>query len=353
MTNKPGKGKCKKAHSIINKAAYFWIFVLIITATGCSLDGGPRARLGCLPTAMFANPDNLGTHNYTMPFTESSGIVYTCRGGSIDLDHIRGNADNTRYLFKKISKTLSKENKGFSFSLTGESSVHKIQFTYPKDWESRPNKDKIIEEIAYGTAPYIAFNATIWHEIMTWYGVHFLLIEPEFNSAFSWEDIYSNMVGITLSVEAMKDKQHSYNEAMTILLKKQLKGMQLQPESVAIRATQSVKGKWWDKHFGTDMKMRNFDIGLDDGFVSPCLIPWVAECGNSQPLLLAAPSLATLKKYGFSMSHEIKPKILLQQGRIFKAANTKAKTIIPEKDFPAIIKAMKKESIELGYKYNG
>jgi len=333
------------------KAACLGMAIALV-ATGCSFSGGPRARIGYLPTAtfgiLFPDPDKLGKHSYgTDFFGEVGGIVYTCKAGHIDLDHVRGNADDVRYLVKKIREALSKKRKGFSFNLTGEMSTHKIQLTYPPDWDQRPDKDKVIEEIAFDTAPYLAFYATTWHEIQTWFGVHFAFMEPEFNSAFSWEDSYSNLIGARLGVEAVKDTEHSFDDAVTIAIYRKLKELGVQPKETAIRASASVRGQWYTGTFIPDMKMRNFDIGLD-GAITPTLVPGVADC-NDEPLTLPAPTLDTLKRYGFTMTYEIKPNVL-EQGRIFKAAGSKK--IFPEKHLPILIEYMKKEAIKRGYKYD-
>ncbi len=336
---------------IVAFVIYFQIAILTMTITGCGLPGAPRARMGHLSTATFGihfpDPNHLGTHGYGFGLTEVGGILYTCKAGHVDLSHIRGNADITRYLVKKIHNTLSKKNNGFSFTLTGELSSHKIRFTYPKGWEAEPEKGRIIEEIAFSTAPYLSFNATIWHEIQTWFGVHFAGFEPEFNSAFSWEDVYSNLIGTRLGVEAMKDTQHNFDKAMTIAIQRQLKELQVQPSSVAIYASKKVRGQWYTGNFVPDVKMRNFDIGLD-GFVTPTLVPGIERC-NSKPLPLPVPTLDILKQHGFSMSYEIKPNVF-EQGRIFKAA--KSKKIMPEKHFPVILEYIKKEAAEKGYKTN-
>ena len=184
---------------------------LVVLANGCI--NGPRPRMGCLPTSTpgsrFLDPNNLGLHSYGYGkiLFEKNGIVYTCKAGHIDITHSRWSADYTKYLIQKINKTLMKKRKGFSFTLTFERSKHKVKFTYPENWDSLSKKDrqKIANDIAFKVGPYLAFNATLWHEILTWFGVHFIGFEPEFNSAFSWEDSFSNLLGTRLAVEALQD----------------------------------------------------------------------------------------------------------------------------------------------------
>lgn len=348
----PKNSRMNRRLSIIELTVYAGIVIGLMAVSGCSL-GGPRARIGHLSTATFGiafpDPNHLGTHSYgPISFGEVSGIVYTCKGGHIDLDHIRGNADATHFLIKKISTTLSKKRRGFSFNLGGEMSTHVIRFTFPDNWDRQMDKDKIINEIAYSTAPYVAFNATTWHEILTWFGVHFALVEPEFNSAFSWEDSYSNLVGTKLGVEATKDTEHDFDKAMTMAIYRQLKELGVQPRSTAIAASEKVRGQWYTGNLVPDVKMRNFDIGLD-GTITPTWVPGVSGC-DSEPLSLPAPTKDTLKHYGFSMTYEIKPNVILEQGRIFKAAGSNR--IFPEEHFPILIEYMKKDAIRRGYKYD-
>lgn len=349
MTN---NSTMNKKVSVARHAAYTAIVMSMIIGAGCSL-GGPRARIGHLSTGtfgiVFPDPNNLGRHSYgLLSFGEGSGIVYTCKGGHIDLDHIRGNADATHFLIKKIRSTLSKNKKGFSFNLAGETSTHVIRFTYPDDWDRQMDTNRIIDEIAYDTAPYVAFNATTWHEILTWFGVHFALAEPEFNSAFSWEDNYSNLVGVQLGVEATKNTEHDYDKAMTIAIYKRLKELGVQPRSTAIAASDKVRGQWYTGNLVPDVKMRNFDIGLD-GMITPTLVPEINDC-DGKPLSLPVPTLDTLRRYGFAMTYEIKPNVILEQGRIFKAAGSKR--IFPKEHFPILIEYMKKDAIRRGYKYD-
>jgi hypothetical protein len=348
----PNNSGMDKQTLIIEWAAYIGIALGLMMVSGCSF-GGPRVRIGYLSTATFGipfpDPNQLGTHSYgPIAFGEVSGIVYTCKGGHIDLDHIRGNADATHFLIKKIRTTLKKKRKGFSFNLGGETSTHVINFKYPDNWDRRQDKERVIDEIAYSTAPYLAFSATTWHEIMTWFGVHFALVEPEFNSAFSWEDSYSNLIGTQLGVEATKDTEHDYDQAMTVAIYRELKKLGVQPSSTAVAASEKVRGKWYTGNFVPDVKMRNFDIGLD-GSITPTLVPGIDDC-DGKPLMLPVPTMDTLKHYGFSMTYEIKPNVILEQGRIFKAAGSKR--IFPEKHFPILIDYMKKDALRRGYKYD-
>lgn len=327
--------------------------VVFLFVAGCGIHY-PRARLGALPTntAMvpFPNPEKLGTHGYFMGFGEVNGLVYTCRGGHIDIYHLRGCADNTRYLSKKVRSTIAKGKKGFSYNLEMETSRHHISFVYPDEWDSfsEKKKQKIADEVFVDVGQYIAFNASVWHEILTWFGVHFAGFEPEFNSAFSWEDVYSNLIGSRLAAQILKDDMDDvYDLEMTRLIDAELEHLGAVPVKVARAASQKMYGDWYTGNLIPNMKMRNFDIGLD-GEITPTLIPDVTACG-AEPQNYPAPSLAVLEKYGIEMIYRISPNVF-EQGRIFKAAGQKK--IYQQRDFPVFLEYMKAAAAKRGDKYD-
>ena len=329
----------------------------VILITGCNISA-PRPRMGTLPTPppgpRFSDPNNLGKHSYYFNPFEVDGILYTCKGGHIDLTHVRWNADYTRYAIKKTRKTLMKKGKGFSFNLTWELSTHKFRFSYPENWDSlsRDEKEKIADEVAYEIGPYIAFNATLWHEILTWFGVHFAGFEPEFNSAFSWEDVYSNLLGTKLAIEALRDTDHSYDTAMTLAIDRDIEMLGAKSKSTAIKLTEAMRGKWFKGYFNVTTIKKNMDIGLDDGYITPTLIPGI--CPGAQPASLPVPTTNILTKYGLSMTYQIYPREF-ERGKIFKVAyqNEKRKGpyVVPAKHYPLIMAHIRKQAVEK-YGYN-
>lgn len=323
------------------------VMAALLMSTGCT---GPRARWGYLPTATwgipFRDPDNIGPHGYHWNPFEKGGLVYTCRAGHIDLDHVRGNADLTRSQIERLRKVLANKKENYRFSVKGETSVHLITFTYPDNWDALPNKEAMIDEIAYAAGGYFAYTATVWHEILTWYGVHFAGFEPEFNSAFSWEDNYSNVLGIHIGIAAMKSRQYKYDKAVAIEITRALRRLGVRSAEVAEAASDSVRGKWYTGNMVPDMRMRNFDIGLDDGTITPTLIPDVPGCSSAKPAAIAIPSLEPLAKYGLTFTHQVKPRVF-EQGSIYKAAGSDE--IFPQVHYPILINAMKRQAGEAGY----
>jgi hypothetical protein len=350
-----GKSADKKMSGIMLAKMRYCLSILglVILANGCAFEA-PRTRLGSLPTPppgpRFYGPDGLGEHSYQYSPFENNGIVYTCKAGHIDITHVRCGADLTKYLTDKTFKALMKKDEGFTFRVSLESSRHKVRFGYPAYWDSLPlkKKEKIAEEISFDVGSYLSFNATLWHEILTWFGVHFVGFEQEFNSAFSWEDIYSNLLGAKLGVEALKDTKHTYDRAMTLAINRKLKELGAQPRSTAIDASEKMRGKWYTGFLNVDMIRRNMDVGLDDGFVTPVIVPGV--CYGAVPEPLAVPTIAILSKYGFSMKYEIYPHEW-EKDKILRVIypDGHGDVIEPEKHFAELMHYIKKQAVE---KYN-
>lgn len=282
-----------------------------ILVGGCTLDGQPRARLGSYATSTpgtnFLGLDNLGSHCYDHFLFENNGIVYTCLGGHIDITHLRINADYVRYLHKLTLNHLLHDRTEFTFKLNVEPSLYYVTLAYPDIWTTLPETDKerIAGEVALELSQYFAFTMTTWHEILTFYGYKCMFVLPEEPSAFSWEDIYSNLLGIRLGAQAVQDNDLGYNSAMTVLLHRELVDLQIQPASVAWQAAEQMRGKWFDGFVFIDMKRRNMDIGTDDGFVTPILVPGI--CEGASPQSYAVPTLDLFNRYGFTMRFEVEP----------------------------------------------
>lgn len=334
---------------MLEKTLYFLsVSGLVILANGCGIHA-PRTRLGTLPTPppgpRFYEPEKLGSHSYSYSPFEKNGIVYTCKAGHIDITHVRMGADCTKYLIYKTRRALRDKKKEFTFSLSLERSLHKVKFDYPEFWDELTQEEQeiVIDEIAFEVGPYLAFNATVWHEILTWFGVHFVVVEPEFNSSFSWEDIYSNLLGTKLAVEALKDTKHSYNKAMTLAIDRKLKELGVQPKSTAIYASEKMRGKWYNGLLQVNTLRKNMDIGLDDGYVTPVIVPGI--CYSAEPEPLAVPAIRILKIYSFSMEYEIYP-YEWEKDKIFRAIypDGDGKKIEPDKHLAKLMHHIKRQA---------
>ncbi len=279
------------------------------------LDASPRIRVGYLPTptlgTVFLGPEQLGEHGYRPNLSERSGQVYTCKAGPIDMGHARKATDWTIFLAAKTYRQIMEDEPEFSYKLY-EPSRYYVHLTYPEDWGdlSQRERGQIAFEVSVSLGRYLAFAGVTWHEIITWFGFKSKGLEPEHPSAFTWEETFSNIFGTHAAALAIKDNEHTFNRAVTLAFDAELRELDAQPAHVSRRAAGSVEGPWFTRGFlFTTMKKRNLDLGLDDGFVTPTLIPSVSECEGAEPQPYPVPNLGLVSAYGFSVKFEIEPRI--------------------------------------------
>lgn len=319
-----------------------------IAAIPLGITGKPRLRMGRSPTGAVIGPD-IGKHGYTPNLSERNGIVFTCRAGQIDTAHTRKTADWTYYLAKKFMVHLENNRTSFTYKMP-EPSRYFVRMAYPDNWRTLSPRERkeISREVAIELGAYAAYVGTTWHEMLTWEGYRASRILPEFFSAFSWEENFSNLLGSRVAAKALRDKRRSYNDAVTEALDEELAFLGAQPAGVARRARQQVKGLWYSGHFlSIEMKKRNFDIGFDDGFVTPIIVP-VSECEGIAPVEYPVPSLETVRDYGFEITIELEPVIKKQLLRyVYPNESIKGRRIIPEKHFGLIMEHIRQEGIDL------
>ena len=315
----------------------------------------PRGRVACLPSptmgSRYLDADNLGRHSYGLTLWEQNGIVYTCRGGHIDVTHLRKVADWTGYLAHHIRNMLTKDLMELSYKLWEPSKYH-LRLDYPRGWQYLPleTRDAIIREVAIDLAAYLAYTASIWHEILTWHGFKGAGVYPEYQSAFSWEDNYSNALGAHIGALALRDPDRKFNEAVTWHLDQEIRRLGGQPKRVARQTAEAVRGLWFTGGYVVvTMVKRHLDIGIDDGWIAPWLVPGVADCPDEQPELCVAPSLKSVERHGFHVTMEIEPKEW-EKGQILKKAypdpQDRRDRIDPTEHLAAIVEAIRSETIE-------
>jgi hypothetical protein len=314
----------------------------------------PRGRIACYASSTvgtrYPDPFHLGPHSYGFSLWERNGIVYTCRAGHIDITHLRKTADWTAYVAARVRLTLLAGKTDLSYKMREPSKYH-LQFEYPKGWASlpRPMQEQIATELAIEIGQYCAFQGTIWHEVLTWFGFKSIGFYSEYPSAFAWEDVYSNLLGTRLAARAMQDPNREYDEAMTALIDEELAKLGVQPKPAAWKAGEAVRGQWFTGEFlWCDLVKRDFDVGLDDGFVTPWLIPGVADCPDQTPVSYPVPTLSSLAGYGFSVKFEIEPKEWERKEIlriVYPDPHEGNGRIEPAKHYPAIVEYIRAQAI--------
>ncbi|MFK7810406.1 MAG: DUF4056 domain-containing protein [Saprospiraceae bacterium] len=227
---------------------------------------------------------DLGPHEYLGSDLEGNGIIYTKKGGFIDMGHLRDQADWTAYLFSHIMK--NKES-GLAIQRLGYEGGAKILTVLP------PRKMKA--EDVMKLAGKIAYDLSVWHEIATWFGASYIPLLPERFSSFSVEDAYSNLLGVHIGIKALQSEL-PYEEAMTKLIYETLESLEA-VESIQEThdAMESVHNLWWTRDKSLPSKnillYRQLDIYPE---VNPLTVP---DWKNENPLpALSVPLLTSDEK---------------------------------------------------------
>lgn len=239
--------------------------------------------------------DSLGEHHYNDSLfgavanlmgisSEQDGLLYTTRGGFIDIAHVRDTADMTLYLFSHIWPQLGQAQ---TIELSQELAKRKITlfaFTPPQDEAERFT-------LAAYLSSYLAFQVAAWHEIAQWYGFESVPGFSEGISAFSPEDLYSNLVGARLATSLILQGHTAsvaqFNVAMQTVLPDALHRLGAVDASDTRFQFDMLDGNWWNSHRAVPEKFlvlkRNY-LTEDDRV--PTLVPGE----QAQPLRLQLPS---------------------------------------------------------------
>ncbi len=308
--------------------------------------GKPKLRKGAVACQSIPNKfigaAEIGKHRYQYSLKEKVGIVYTQKAGHVDISHLRKSADWTAYLAGKCKQNIIAGKRQWQYKLL-EPTRYYVNLEYPPHWEQVENKEMIIEDIAISMGGHFAYTAMIWHEMLTWFGYSSTRFMNEFGSSFSWEDNFSNLLGIILASQALRDEDRNYNEAMTILLDRELERLDGQPMDVAQQMAKDVKGRWYTLRFPFFLTMmkRNLDIGEDGHVVS--LTCHGTGNGESIPV-----PHKIWEDHGFELSLELVP-----TGRRTRGIRKiiKKETVVPEYDFKTIIDIIEADATARGFDY--
>jgi hypothetical protein len=164
-----------------------------IIRTCCSF--GVNVKVVGVPFIKYTevtSPELIGAHKYLGNKAENNGIIYTHKGGFIDMGHLRDIADFTAFLYLYIQKERQKG--VFSLKLGNEGGMKTLNFNMPENLTD--------EDVVY-LAGKIAYDLSVWHEISTSYGASFIPLLPERYSSFSVEDAYSNLLGVHLGMQSI------------------------------------------------------------------------------------------------------------------------------------------------------
>jgi len=288
----------------------------------CAFGTHLQASLGPLPLPFFSignmtSVDDLGPHKYDSGAfsvsgsstknafsSEKNGLIYTCRGGFIDTAHVRDYADWTLFWAATIARLSAT---GGTIELPPEGGQRRVIL--------RPLPPKLIKRYglrrtAIALAQWMAFQMSVWHEIATAYGFASIDFYPEYVSAFSPEDLYSNLLGIKIAGGILMQSGSAasdslFDQNMDTWLHTTLDYLQPVSADAGKAATYLVDGIWWDSKVRLPnprlVLRRNLDAGdeiapwqVSRVDSSPQMTAWVEkECGGRErPVILRRRSAA-------------------------------------------------------------
>ncbi|HXC51055.1 MAG TPA: DUF4056 domain-containing protein [Candidatus Limnocylindrales bacterium] len=215
--------------------------------------------------------------------SEENGLIYSCRAGFLDVAHIRDNADAALYLITAVARNLES---GGDIPLPSEGAKVHVALQ-PIDPATLSQEGRWAIAIPLGQ--WLAFQSSVWHEIVTWFGWSTFTLFPEKVSSFSPEDLYSDLLGARIAAAVVSQRgardEFAYNRNMDQWLDRSLELVGSVPAKTAEEAMLSVDGLWWDSTKRIpDVSLvlrRNFDGG-------PALHPWLVPGSRMGPKLRAA-----------------------------------------------------------------
>jgi hypothetical protein len=268
--------------------------------------------------------EKIGNHHYLGKSSEENGIIYTRRGGFIDMGHMRDQIDWTAYLYAQL-----KENKStgrFSMLIGHEGGKKNLNVEIPSHFTTT--------DLALLSGK-IAYDFSVWHEIATWFGASSIPFVPERYSSFSIEDAYSNLLGATIGIEAVQSDL-PYEEAVTKIINRTLKDLEVVPSELeTYMAMEAVRDVWWTR----DKRLPSAKILIKRQVqVYPCLQPWLVpgwESLNKEVAELKVPdnastgeTLNSLYKLEYKLNYNFPVK------KLFPDRKDK---IIDQNDFPRLL----------------
>lgn len=307
-----------------------------------AFDGMPRSRLGCLPfPGMFtlytkADADDLGMHSYRGSGSETDrGVVYTTRGGFLDIAHIRNSIDTTAYIHARVSYAMRAGWDCVRFRLR-EPSVYTVSLSYPASWDALTPGERFRarEEAALALSQRLALEAMTWHEILTWYGYKSTVVISEAGSAFTYEDGPSHAVGVLIAGEAIR-RGGDFDAEVTALLDQTLAELGVVGEDELKAAVAAVDGDWWS---GGSARRRHLETGLERGTITPWVVDAVPFADPGGPVTWHVPTLENVMGHDCTgmATVAIDPNVF-EAGKIRSRLRPGVNDIEPTRDFPLLI----------------
>lgn len=246
----------------------------------CAFGTNLKAQVGGVPVPFFSlenlvDAGEFGSHVYNDGrqgvagsllgmADELNGLIYTRRGGFIDIAHVRDTADYTYYLYHELWPYIGSEH-----ALTLPPELRLRQVVMHADQVVHDNDSKRQQGIKL--AGMLAFQLAQWHEVAQWFGLKSVGGWSELASAFSPEDLYSNMLGAKLAIQVLEQiptaSVKEFSQAFEVALDNALKKMGEVEKAETQRRIKALDGDWWDSSKRLPEKWvllkRDYHLGLE------------------------------------------------------------------------------------------
>lgn len=323
---------------------------------------GVRVGLLAIPGLAIGNirsPDAIGNHRYdagrladdVTAGSERNGLVYTCRGGFIDIAHVRDYADWTLFLATRLGRIL--ETGGTIELPPGEGGQRRLVLE-PID----PEFVGIVgrRDLTAALAVWVGFQLSIWHEVATWYGWSSFNAFSERASAFSPEDLYSNLLGAKIAgpiISGGNDLSEAiFDRAVDAWIEQSLDFLGGVPAKLGEDAMAAVDQLWWNSRARLPdanlVLRRNVQHGIR---IVPWLVPLerfdskarqriTSRCqGEPEPHLLRNPTRIP------GLEFEAVLRLEVELGPDFQDMESLAAygDIVTNRDFPELLERIRQE----------
>jgi hypothetical protein len=315
-----------------------------------------------------ADPDTLGTHRYSRrppPLFQrdetARGIIYTTRGGFIDLAHLRMTIDWTYYCTREVRRAVNAGDTAHAIQGTNNAVLH-VAFVYPPDWDDLPDAERaaLADELS------LRIGQRLGHLVISWFDHRTVPVIDERPSAFTYDDISSHAIGVRVADRAVRrmrrERGVTFDRAVTDALNEELRELGAVEPRYTDAAARAVEGSWWAD--GKPLK-RQLDEGLaaagdGDDLASRTIHPWVVPNGSfakrggapsmlppPTPVAFVLPSLADVNGRDFTGFYTVAIDPRIEKAAVMRSRLAgRPKRLSAEHDVPQLLRVVRAQMAE-------
>jgi hypothetical protein len=268
-----------------------------------------------------------GWHSYLKDgeLTENNGFLYTRRGGFVDLGHARDNADEAAHLALRLRPLLAR-GEG-SLDLGPKGADRRVVMTRAVSPEQLVRTSGLL-------GIRITFDVSIWTELVQYYGLTKFRAADESYSSMTPDDLYSNLLGAHLGIEALESPV-PYDRAMDVALATALHRLGAVSPRETRRVLDRLAGRWWNPTYAWPAAeiavLRRYEIGP---IVPPTLAPADFIAAEGEPVMMDVPETDA---QGTPLSDYFRLEIRPRANEMIRFPREEEGKVFGEADFPRLV----------------